>query len=243
VKFTFDHYPDRSFDMDSCTDLGVVKVQVDAVDAAGGVQSLTVDCGNGQATFQGLAEGTYTVNVTPLDGSGSSLVKAPVSGTVMAGTQAMDTDVTVLVPWDAWSGTYTGTFLFRVSWDGRSCSVAIPPVASQLLKLTTGGNVVSAMTDSGQKLDGTDPGPCRALDEQFPQSATMIPFGPGTLKVIGKDSSGVVRFEKDVDVFVGAGISNPTITYDVRADAGVDAGVDAPADARFDAPSDAVAGG
>ena len=66
IKWTFDRYPERGFQMDSCTDLGVSKVAVDMVDGAGGVQSLQTDCGNGQLAFFGFAEGDYTVYVTPL---------------------------------------------------------------------------------------------------------------------------------------------------------------------------------
>lgn len=243
VKFMFDHYPERMFNMDSCSDLGIVKVHVDAVDAAGAVTSLEVDCGAAQATFQGLAEGMYTVYVDPVDGGGNSLVKAPIAGTVMAGTTAMMSQTTVYVPWDAWVGPYTGTFLFRLSWDGKSCTTATPPVAMQLLKLTVGGTVVSEMTDSGQRLDGTDWKPCRPLEDTAPQYAKDLPFGPGKLTVTGKDATGKVAFDNDIDVFVGAGISNPTITFNVTVDAGVDAPPDAPIDAPIDAPSDAPTDG
>jgi hypothetical protein len=76
----------------------------------------------------------------------------------------------------------------------------------------------------GQKLDGTDPEPCRALTEEFPQTAKELPFGPATLVVEGKDPGGNMKYTKSFDVFVGAGLSNPTLTFDVPAPP-VDAGV------------------
>src|ERR1041385_8231970 len=80
VKWLFDHYPERGFLMDSCTDLGVGKVAVDMVDSAGGVQGLVGDCGNGQITFFGLPQGDYTAYVTPQDAAGNGLVTAPTAG-------------------------------------------------------------------------------------------------------------------------------------------------------------------
>jgi len=236
VKWMFDHYPEWQFDMDSCVDFGVLKVHVDVVDAAGAVTSAEDDCGAGQVTFQDLPEGDYTVQVTPLDADGNPVVNAAALGTVTAGTFGNNTDTTVYVPWTSWVGTYTGTFLFRLSWDGMSCDDAVPPVMTQVVTLMSGGQPLHVATDDGQMLDGTDPKPCKRLSDNFPQSAKDLPFGPATLIVVGRDSGGAKRFERHIDTFIGAGITNPTITYDVTGDmpdAGVDAGVDggAPVDA------------
>jgi hypothetical protein len=228
VKWTFDHYPEWQFSSDSCVDFGVAKVQVDVMDASFGVTTAIDDCGAAQVTFTGLAQGPYTVFVAPLDANGNSVVHAPIMGTVVAGLPGSVTETMVYVPWTAWVGTYTGTFLFRLAWSGVTCASALPvPVVTQIITLTAGGNVVTAMTDHGQRLDGTDPKPCVSLSENFPQSATMLPFGPATLHVVGKDATDAVRFDNVFPTFVGAGISNPTVTYDM-VDAGVDAAIDAP---------------
>jgi hypothetical protein len=83
--------------------------------------------------------------------------------------------------------------------------------------LSVGGVPISAMTDDGQKLDGTDPKPCYELTANFPQTAEGLPFGPVTLTVVGKDASNATQFTKQIDTFIGAGITNPTITYDIPA--------------------------
>jgi hypothetical protein len=66
------------------------------------------------------------VAITPLDGAGNPIVKAPVVGEALAGSPGADTEVTLHVPYDAWVGTYTGTFLFRLAWAGMSCDEAAP---------------------------------------------------------------------------------------------------------------------
>ena len=216
VKWMFDSYPDWGFAMDSCTDFGVGKVRVDAVDATGAtVASKLDDCGAGQVTFEGLPEGDYTMYLAPQDFGGADLVSLPVTGPATAGTFGNDTTTTLMVPWTSWVGTYTGTFLFRLSWAGASCEVATPAVATEDLTLMVNGVVVSATTDTGHKLDGTDPAPCHALSENFPESAKDVPFGPATLIVDGMDVGHSPVFHHEFATFVGAGISNPTLTFDV----------------------------
>ncbi len=241
VKWVFDSYPERGFMMDSCTDLGASKVEVDLTDAMGKVTTQTESCDFAQSSFIGLEDGDYTIAITPTDSGGTSIVNAPITGMVTAATAGMTQSVTIDVPYTAWTGTYTGTFLFRLSWGGMSCAQASPPVAMQILKLTMVGNgqTVTGLTDSGQRLDGTDPEPCRALTDQFPQSSLMLPFGPATLVVEGRDPGGQMKYQKSFDTFVGAGISNPTLTFDSPGPM-PDAGVDAPPDAPIDAPPDAM---
>jgi hypothetical protein len=233
VKFTFDAYPQWQFSMDSCVDFGATKVQVDATDGAGSAATATVDCGESQATFMGLEPGDYTVSVTPLDAGGNSLVTAPATGSATSMGPGTTSTMTVNVPWDSWTGTHTGTFLFRLSWAGKTCAMATPAVVSQVLTLKVQGATVAATTEQAMsKLDGTGSAACYPLESNFPDDAKNVPFGPAELTVVGKDGSGAVRFEHTFDTFVGAGISNPTITYDVPApDAGVDAPPDAPPDA------------
>jgi hypothetical protein len=215
VKWTFNSYPERGFPMDSCVDFSVSKVAVDVVDAEGFATSGIDDCGAAQATFSGLAPGEYTVYVMPLDASMNPLLAAPVSSTVTAGTPGDNREVSVNVPWDAWLGSFTGTFLFRIAWAGASCEDVTPPIMQQRLKLTVNGQVVQIMTDDGQVLDGTDRKPCKKLTDNFPQSALGVPFGPATLLIEGYDATEELRFTKEFDTFVGAGIINPTLMFDV----------------------------
>ena len=216
VKWTFDAYPEWLFPMDSCPDFSVVKVRVDAQAADESVVTKLDDCGVAQVTFDGLAEGEpYTMFVEPEDGVGNPLVTYPTTVMVNAGAYQADTSVSANIPWTSWVGQFTGTFLFRLSWAGQGCSAA--GVVDQVVTLTVNGNVVSAVADNGQKLDGTDPEPCYDVMQQFPQSATGVPFGPAELKIEGRDNMGATIYTKTFDTFVGAGITNPTITYDVPA--------------------------
>jgi hypothetical protein len=233
VKFTFDAYPEWQFPMDSCSDFGAAKVQVDVTNGAGSDSTTVVDCGEAQATFSGLDPGDYTVSVTPLDAGGGSLVTAPATGSATSMGPGTSSTATVNVTWDQWTGSHTGTFLFRLSWAGQSCAMATPPVVSQLLTLKVQGATVAATTEQGMtKLDGTGSAACYPLEASFPDDAKNVPFGPAQLTVVGMDGSGAVQFEHTFDTFVGAGISNPTITYDVPPpDAGIDAPPDAPPDA------------
>jgi len=243
VKWIFDAYPELLFPSDTCIDMGAftVRAEVTGIDDPTQVDAKDVQCGQGQVSFLGLAPGSYEVAITPLDFDGNPIVKAPVIVQAIAGTPGADTDVTINVPYEAWTGTYTGTFLFRLSWAGVSCEIAVPAVTSQTLTLTAGGQIVTALTDLGQKLDGTDPKPCRALTEPFAQFTEGLPFGPATLVVVGKDTGGAVRFRRQFETFVGAAKNNPTITFDVPPpDAGVDAPPDAPPDAPVDASIDAM---
>lgn len=215
VKWTFNAYPERGFPMDSCVDFGVHKVAVDVVDADGFATSGIDDCGNAQATFTNLAPGEYDVYVMPRDVEGNGLLSAPATGKVMAGEVGNPSEVTINVPWDAWLGTHTGTFLFRISWGGMSCEEVTPAIELTALTLTVNGVVQSLVTDDGQKLDGSDKKPCKPLGDNFPQSALGVPFGPATFLVEGYDEEDNMMFSHEFETFVGAGITNPTLTFDV----------------------------
>ncbi len=235
VMWLFNNYPERLFPNDTCLDMGAstVRAELTGIDDPAQLATKDVQCGQGQVSFLDLAPGMYSVAITPLDSAGTPIVKAPIVTQVAAGVTGADTTVTINVPYEAWTGTYTGTFLFRLAWAGLSCELTSPPVAKQQLKLTAGGQVVTALTDTGQKLDGTDAVACRALSEQFAQFAEGLPFGPATFVVTGKAQNNEVLYEHEFETFVGATKNNPTITFDVP---GPDAGVDAPTAA--DAPID-----
>jgi hypothetical protein len=216
VKWTFNAYPDLGFPMDSCVDFKVRRVAVDVVDADGFVTSGVEGCGDAQVVFSGLPAGDYTVYVMPLDSDDQPLLDAPAMGTVSAGTLGDNREVTVNVAWHQWlGGPYTGTFLFRVSWGGLSCEALNPEVKSQKVTLTVNGAVQDIMTDDGQMLNGSDTKPCKRLTDNFPQSALGVAFGPATFLIEGYDATDNVRFTKEFETFVGAGITNPTLTFDV----------------------------
>jgi hypothetical protein len=213
VKWMFNHLPERGFNMDSCTDLEIAKVAVDVVDSAGGVQSLTTECGNGQIAFFGLAEGDYKVYVTPLDANGAGMVTAPAEGMVTAGPIGDNRETTVNVSPQSWAGLYEGSFLFRISWGGMSCETT--DIKQQVITLSVNGVVQNITTDDGQALNGSDKKPCKYLTDEFPQTAKKAQFGMATFKVEGYDNLDNMKFSHTFDTFVGAGISNPTLTFDV----------------------------
>ena len=243
VKFLFDSYPEWKFVGDTCIDMNVFTVRAVAVhiDDRSIIETRDVQCGEGQVTFLGLSPGTYDVAVTPLDGGGNAVVSAPGTGQVAAAEAGGRIETTVNVPYTAWLGSFTGTLLFRLTWAGKSCELATPAVATQTLELTAGGVVVGRVSDSGQRMDGTDPQPCRPLSEPFSQFVESLPFGPAALSIVGHDADGQPRFVYRFETFIGAGKNNPTFTYDVPApDAGVDAGIDAMPDATPDGSIDGM---
>lgn len=215
VKWTFNAYPDRGFPMDSCTDFGVARINVDMIDSAGFATSGSDSCGNGQAVFSDLVPGDYTVVMMPVDIDGNPLLAAPVMGQVTAGDVGDNREVTVNVPWDAWLGAAdaTGTFLFRISWGGMSCETT--SVKNQTVKLTVNGVVQPITTDDGQVLNGADKKPCKRLTDNFPQAALGAEFGLAELEIQGFDETDNMMFAKTFPTFVGAGITNPTLTFDV----------------------------
>lgn len=235
IKWTFDHYPDWGFSSDTCIDMGADRVSVTATLASDPTVTTTMEapCGEQQVVFVGLTDGTYSVAVTPVDVNGAPIVKAAIGAQLPAGTSEHSSDVTVNIPWDAWSAPPPdGTFLFRIQWGGASCETAMPSVKTQTLKLMSRGAVVQKLTDKNQKVDGTDPQACRMLGEPFAQYVEGVPFGPATITITGKDGAGDTRFERTFDTFVGATKNNPTLMFDVAAppaDAGVDGGTDAAA--------------
>jgi hypothetical protein len=226
VKWKFNNYPLLKFDSDACSDVGATMVRVEVVDVADPLNTDFADksCGEGQATFIDLLPGTYNVSVQPLDIDGNVIVRTPGTGTVLAGSSGANTEVTVNVPYTAWLQAYTGQFLYRLSWGGptTSCAMALPlPVVEQVVTLTAGGVVrtETSLVDNVpfQRLDGTDPKPCAPYTAMFPQNVMGLPFGPATLLVVGKDAAGGnVIFRTQFDTFIGAGVFNPTLSFDVQ---------------------------
>ncbi len=210
VKWRFNAEAAPGFSQDSCTDVGAVRVRVDL---SGATQASADDlCSTFQVIFNDLPPGPYAASVTPLDGAGEALVSAPAMRQVTAET--VDTEFTINVTPELWLGPYTGTLFFNLRWGAEPCATASPPVVQQILTVVVGGTVVTQLTATGQRLDGTDPRPCVAPGSP-PQSALGLRFGLGTITVVGLDGVGTEVFRGQSDIFVGAGPSNSTFEIDV----------------------------
>lgn len=227
VKFKFNNYPDIGFDSDTCSELSVatVRVEVIGIDDATAYDVRDVQCSEGQATFSDLLVMNYNVAVTPLDLDGNPLIKAdsPGRGVVAAAGPGARTEVTVNVQYESWARSYAGQFLFKLTWLGASCvSSGTTAVTQHSLTLTVNGVVVSQRTTNpvDQPLDGSTDIPC-VPSTGAPLTVMSVPWGPATLHVIGKNDADEVLGDHTFDTFVGAGMFNPTLTFDTPADAGI----------------------
>jgi hypothetical protein len=242
VKWEFNRMAAPGFTNDGCIDVGAVNVRVDLTGPLPSSQE--VGCATRQVTYTELPAGTYTAAVSPLDTDGDSLVTTPVTATVEANVTYNTTAETIIgVPPEAWARPMTGTFFFLLRWMGVDCSTAAPPVTTQRVTLTVNGTVVTQQANVGSavypvySLDGS-PVSCVMATLSQAEAARAVPFGRATLAVSGRDSGGTEWFRGTFDTFVGAGVSNPILTFDVPST--VDAGIDAPDDAPDDAAVDAV---
>ncbi len=219
-------FPD--FKGDSCSGLEIDTVEI----AIAGPRTMTqtVDCDLIQLKVSSLPDGAYTATARAFDASGAAITRgmASVGFTVAGETQ----DVHLDWPYEDFTRSYRGTFFFHVMWGGaRTCAGAVPPVARQRLRLERGGVPVTGTVQTGEPLDGSATGACRDGGAPLAQAATNLVWGPARFTVTGEDEAGEALFQKSFDTFVGAGIVNLPIEYDVPSllpDAGpvdVDAGV------------------
>ncbi|MGE0399059.1 MAG: hypothetical protein AB7T06_20280 [Kofleriaceae bacterium] len=227
VKFKFNNYPDVGFDSDTCSELSVamVRVEVIGVEDPTGYDIREVQCSEGQATFSDLQVQNYNVAVTPLDVDGNPLIKANAEGrgTVAAAGPGARNEVTVTVQYESWARSYTGQFLFKLTWLGASCTpTGTTTVTKHAVTLMVNGSVVAQRTTNpaDQPLDGSVDIPC-VPSTGMPLTVANVPWGPATLHVIGKNDANEVLGDHTFDTFVGAGMFNPTLTFDTPADAGV----------------------
>jgi hypothetical protein len=246
VKWEFNKDAAPGFPNDGCLDVGATSVQIDLAGPLPSTQQ--VSCAMRQVTYAELPAGSYTASITPLDSSGASLVTTPVTAAFDANfTFNTTAELTIIVPPEAWARPMTGTFFFLLRWMGMECSAAAPAVTHQRVTLRVNGMVVTQQANVGSMaypvyaLDGTQVTCVMATLAQA-EAARTVPFGRAQLQVSGRDSGGTEWFRGTFDTFVGAGVSNPILTFDVPSviDAGVDAPIDAPVDAGVDAPTDAA---
>lgn len=223
VSWVFNKDAAPMFPNDSCSDVRAINVEVDVAGPAQG--SMSGGCSLRQVVFPSLPAGMYTVTLRPLDINDELLTTAPIVEQHMLGP---DVRVEIEVMPDQWVRDYTGTFFFRTLWGGDDCASATPPVVQHRLTLTQDGTPVTVTTENGDPLDGSAPGPCQPFSDEFPQSVLLAPFGPAVFTIEGLDSGGTPQFRETFDTFVGAGISNPELHFDVNSltpDAGMpDAG-------------------
>jgi len=244
VKWEFNGMAAPGFSNDGCIDVGASNVQVDL---AGPLPSnAKIGCSVRQVVYADLPAGMYTASVTPLDDADGSLVTTAPSVTFAANTTPNTTEEhIVVVPPEAWARPMTGTFFFILRWAGMPCAAAAPPVTTQVVTLTLAGGGtppmanVSSVQYPSYRLDGTQPVGCVPSTLSLAEAARAAPFGRAQLTVSGRDSGGTEWFRGTFDTFIGAGVSNPVLTFDVPST--VDAAIDAPpADAAVDAGVDAA---
>jgi hypothetical protein len=226
VKWTFNDQAIPEFSGDNCTDLGIRTVEVD-LSGAGGEFHATEQCSFRQVVFAGIPPGAYDVQLRPLDVDGELVTRDVVLRQLMFDGGLREESVMNVEPND-WAGSHPGTFFFRLRWDGQDCSTASPPVAHHVLALTMSQEKVPLQmtTTAGDPIDGSAPGACQSFTQMFPQSVLEAPFGFATFQVVGLDSTGTRYFEQTFETFVGAGLSNPEMVFDVASLGGLpDAGV------------------
>ncbi len=187
----------------------------------------TIDCSFSQYPFTALTPGSYTVTGRLFDSADQLLTK----GQAQAGFEITNADVQVTLnfPFTDFERTdYRGDWFYRFKWGGAAtCATATPAVAMARVRIARAGTPV--VDESGTPVDGLVPGPCYDFTEQFAHAINDLPWGPAELTVTGLDSGGIAQFEETFPTFIGAGITNPVLEYDVNSLApdagGPDAGV------------------
>lgn len=212
VKWEFNSDPDRGFTGDSCIEMDAATVEVELTGGPEPIDIISESCSSFQASFLDIPAADYTIKVRVYDRDGAPIISEVTEPFSFAG---LNSTVAVVVPSDAWFQSYVGDFFFRILWEGADCDDALPPVVSQNLNLVVDGTVISTRTEGGAKLDGSEPFVCVPLGEELPQAAKDLPFGPAQFLVQGLDDMGMVIYEKEFDTFVGAGVSNPVLEFDV----------------------------
>jgi cysteine-rich repeat protein len=212
LRWGFNDDPERGFAGDSCSDMGATTVRVELTGPAGvAIAPVDAECSGSQAVFADLPVGAYQAAFTPLDAEGTSLVTTP-HVLAFEATSASATFDTI-IPYTQWAGDYTGTFFFRITYDGGDCVAATPPVLQQRLRLRIDGDLYGGETETGQALNGSELAACEDASAEFPQTVIAAPFGPATFELEGLDEFGDVAFSDSFDTFIGAGVSNPPLTF------------------------------
>lgn len=175
----------------------------------------TVDCSSSQYIFKALTPGDYTVTGTLLDIMDMPVTKGmSTTGFTISGA---DVNVTLNFGFDDFVSSYFGNYFYRIKWGGAvTCADGVPPVVMTKFRLERGGQPIKNM-DGTITVDGVTPTPCHDFTEQFAESVNTLPWGPATAIITGLDGNGVPQFKGTFPTFVGAGVSNPIIEFDVNS--------------------------
>jgi cysteine-rich repeat protein len=207
---------------ENCSGVGAKTVRLELTGPMTDTQD--VECTFGQYTFKALVPGTYQVKGTMLDSTGAALTMGDsVTGFTIA---AQTVSASLNFAFADFIGAYQGNWFYRFKWGGaNTCAGAIPPVTMATIRLERDG--VPVMTTTGTVVDGLTPGACFDASD-VGHAINDLPWGAATLTVTGLDSTGTPQFMETFPTFLGAGVSNPILEYDVNSlapDAGVpDAG-------------------
>ena len=211
---------------ESCT--GVAAATVHLVVTGPVNLTLDKDCNDSQTKLMALDPGHYTVNGTLFDAAHTALTKggAMAEFDISSAPPGPPVQVTVDFPFADFVRAYQGNWLYRLKWAGAAtCAAAAPPVVNRTIRIERAG--VPVMSSDGVTLDGMTPEPC--TDPSSAPQIKNLPWGPANVIITGLDGASVPRFRQSFPTFLGAGILNPILNYDVASlapDAGVpDAGV------------------
>jgi len=207
---------------DTCAEVGATQVEVEV-----NGQVSTHDChasSNMSAAVTGFT-GQPQVRMRLLDTTGSALTTWSPLAAANAGTAANAWWYVGEFYWDSFltlKDTMIGDYLFQVSYEGHSCTQTSPNVAHQVSLLTLNGTAVSPPPDvcgvdsKCVKADGADFASCYGPDQTQTMADTL--WGEYTLKVSGTLSASEsyeICWEKEFDIVIGAGKTNPLVRHDL----------------------------
>ena len=89
-------------------------------------------------------------------------------------------------------------------------------IFKQVLDLSRGGSPVVSTTKLGHSLEGIA-SDCQSSAVSEPQTVLDAPFGPAAMTIQGLDALDAVIFETTFETFLGAGVNNPELIFDVAA--------------------------
>jgi cysteine-rich repeat protein len=216
---------------ETCTGVSAAKIRLDITGPMPSTRD--VDCNYSQTTVRALAPGDYEVKGTLLDSMDRPLTRglSTVAFVIPQAPTGSPVQATVDFAMDDFLRTdYQGDWFYKLSWAGAlTCSTAVPPVLKTSIRLERDGQAI--VSGKGVTIDGLTPTDC--IEGEHAPAINKLPWGPADLIVTGLDASGTPRFRETFTTFIGAGIVNPALAYDVDSlapDAGVaDAGApDAP---------------
>ncbi len=213
LKWQFNNDDEIGFGGDACIDMRARRVEVELT---GGPEPLLMaeSCSFKQVVFIDIPAGSYTAKIRVLDKDDLPLTSAN-AGTPIEFPGGTQTEVVNVEP-EEWLGSYLGTFFFRLGWANNDCDTAMPAVVQQKLTLVAGGSVFQGSTTDGANMDGSSESGCQLLSEEFPQSALDVPFGAATFTIEGFDSEGEKAYMSVFETFVGAGVNNPELVFEVE---------------------------